>query len=823
MEEGLAMNSRSTPQQAPPRPASLRLPSATRRGERSAHPANRRRVARGGHCSARSLLCLGLALAHLLTGASLRAGEVQLKNGLVLRGVPVKVETLYTGSRKPKNYSETIGHPILMISTPIKRYFVPRSQQTETLLDVDMSRSEVFALKQPKQSGASRELLSIGGQISPPSPFDEFGRRTLTLAGSPEQLTVIQGITEIGPESIRLAALNYKWETAIPTSSLPTEQLQGVLAKLVDARDLDQRLKVARFFIQAQSFPLAEAELQAIGRDFPEQQSLVETVRTTLVQDRARQILNELKLRQRSGQHRFVYESLQRFPSEGIAPEVVGEARELLGKYDADLERLRRLPDQLLELQTQLPEERRDEVEPLRRTLLSQLSVNTLDRLDAFENLRIDNQLSAAEKLALALSGWVVGSPNATTELGTAVGLWQARALVLDYLRTEPDAAARRAELLQQFGGLEGVSPARVAQLLPLLPDPLDPLETQPGVPNLITLPGQPEDAPIRYTVQLPPEYDPARTYPAIVTLHAEGSTPAQALAFWAGAAGRQGQAARHGYIVIAPHHTEETRHDYSAATQERVLLSLRDACQRFHIDQQRVFLSGHMMGGDAAFELGFAHPDLFAGVIPIAGVSDQICQFYWENARELPFFVILGELDRETVLRNTRELERMMTRKFDVVFAEYVGAGADNFYGEIHVLFDWMSRLQRPLWPRKIEGRSLRVTEKSWYWLEIGGLPTVNRYTPGEGDRRAPPKPLLVTANMVQPANRLDISNATRRTRLRLSPEGGLVDFSKKLQVNVNGRQKFNDFLKPDLEAMLENARILGNRHQICWAVLEL
>jgi len=786
------------------------------------HKTGRDREARAGRWLRWTLAGLWLGLALTPTNPP-RAGEVQLKNGLLLQGAPVKVETLYTGSRKPKNFSETVGHPILMVSSPIKRYFVPRFQQSETRLDVDMSRSEVFLLRQPKQSGASRELLQIGGQLGQPSPFDEFGRRTVLLAGGTDSLTVIQGMTEIGPESIRLSALNYKWETAIPTSSVPAEQLRNILTRTVESGNLDDRLKVARFYIQAQSFPLAEAELVAIGRDFPEQQSIVETVRTTLRQDRARQILNELKLRQRSGQHRFVYEALQRFPAEGVAPEVVGEARELLQKYEADLERLRRLPDQLLDLQGQLPEEQRDAVEPLRRSLLGLVSVNTLDRLDAFENLRIDGQLSAAEKLALALSGWVVGSQQATTELGAAVGLWQARAVALDYLRTESDAAARRSELLTELGGLEGVGPVPVAQLLPLLPAPLDPLETVPGVPNTIDLPGQPAESPIQYSVQLPPEYDPARSYPAIVTLHAEGATPAQALAFWAGTREQQGQAARHGYVVIAPHYTQETRHDYSAATQERVLLSLQDACRRFQIDQSRVFLSGHMMGGDAAFELGFAHPDLFAGVIPIAGVSDQICQFYWENARELPFFVVLGELDRETVLRNTRELERMMTRKFDVVFVEYVGAGVGSFYGEIHVLFDWMSRLQRPAWPRKIEGRSLRPTERSWSWLEIGNLPPANRYTPGEGDRRTAPKPLLVTANMIQPANRLEVNNATRRTHLRLSPETGFVDFSKKLQVNVNGRQKFHDFLKPDMEAMLENARLTGNRRQICWAVLDL
>ena len=49
------------------------------------------------------------------------------------------------------------------------------------------------------------------------------------------------------------------------------------------------------------------------------------------------------------------------------------------------------------------------------------------------------------------------------------------------------------------------------------------------------------------------------------------------------------------------------------------MLNSLRDACRRFSVDSDRVFISGHSMGGDAAWDLGTAHPDLWAGMIPIA------------------------------------------------------------------------------------------------------------------------------------------------------------------------------------------------------------
>ncbi len=84
-----------------------------------------------------------------------------------------------------------------------------------------------------------------------------------------------------------------------------------------------------------------------------------------------------------------------------------------------------------------------------------------------------------------------------------------------------------------------------------------------------------------------------------------------------------------------------------------RCLNSLRDACRRFSIDTDRVYLSGYSMGGDAAWDIGLAHPDLWAGVIPISALADRYCTFYWENAKYVPFYVILGELDGAKLTKN--------------------------------------------------------------------------------------------------------------------------------------------------------------------------
>ena len=96
----------------------------------------------------------------------------------------------------------------------------------------------------------------------------------------------------------------------------------------------------------------------------------------------------------------------------------------------------------------------------------------------------------------------------------------------------------------------------------------------------------------------------------------------------------RLGQATRHGYIVIAPVWTkpQQFQYEYSAREHAAVIGALRDACGRFSIDTDRVFLTGHSMGGDAAWDIALAHPDLWAGVVPITALSGKYVERYWQN-----------------------------------------------------------------------------------------------------------------------------------------------------------------------------------------------
>src|SRR5204862_269469 len=154
----------------------------------------------------------------------------------------------------------------------------------------------------------------------------------------------------------------------------------------------------------------------------------------------------------------------------------------------------------------------------------------------------------------------------------------------------------------------------------------------------------------------------PYRRYPTVLTLNGAGTTAQQQVDWWAGAwtAGgwRSGQASRYGYIVIAPDWTtlHQKQYDYSAREHAAVLNCLRDACRRFAIDTDRVFLSGHSIGGDAVWDMGLAHPDLWAGVIPIVASATKTVEQYKKNAERVPLYFVCGELDGDKMVKNGKE-----------------------------------------------------------------------------------------------------------------------------------------------------------------------
>ncbi|MEX2168849.1 MAG: peptidase [Pirellulales bacterium] len=772
---------------------------------------------------------IAFVLAFQLSSPAL-AVTVQLKDGRVLSGKVVKVPGVAEDPNNPDPSSgEVVVSNILLVDDGLRRTFISRTsvreileQETENLVRIRLDWQNVA-----KHGGAVGRV----GQMTSVTPFDRYGRRIYEMQAAAGPLAVVQGITEITPVYTRVQGLVGQqrpivWDARIATSSIPNDQLAAILAQAIPQKDLDARLQVVRIYLQSERYTHARQELERVLADFPEMKDWEDDLRQ-LQQLGARRVLSEIRLRREAGQHELVRSLLTSFPTEEVAGETLQEVRELLTEYDQENARRERAISEFDKAVAAIKEPaQRKAAEEISSEVHKELNVNTLPRMASFLRLADDATLTGDQKSSLAISGWLLGANDATDKLAVALSLVTIRGKVLEYL--QESVAARRAQLLAEMQDMEGASVERIAQLLSLMkpPEPLPPKsERSPGCHELAV--AIPESGDVRYLVQLPPEYDPLRSYPTIIALHGAGYPPELMLDYWAGMVDetgtRRGQAMRHGYITIVidwqtPH---QHQYEYSLREHQAVLSTLRDAQRKFAIDTDRIYLTGHDIGGNAAWDIGLAHPDLWAGVVGISGFADRYCARYWENSQYVPWYFVNGELDGDKFARNAREFDRYLRPNWDATVVEYLGRGFEPFSDEIQRLFDWMNRKRRGPPPKEFKCSTMRPWDNFFWWLEVADMPAKAMVAPEAWPPKRGVRPVPLKGRVYE-NNKLGISAQTGKTTVWLSPE--VIDFKQPITVELNGRKmnRAGTPIEPSLEVLLEDARARGDRKHPFWAKVE-
>jgi pimeloyl-ACP methyl ester carboxylesterase len=444
-------------------------------------------------------------------------------------------------------------------------------------------------------------------------------------------------------------------------------------------------------------------------------------------------------------------------------------------------------------------------------------------RFAAWEQARSGPGATAEVQFALAMSGYVVGHEAAVPDLKHAETLWQARDAARDYLAgADPSTRSSHAAKLEglEWPVAEGTpDPIHRLELLTRIVQLMPPPRHQRGtVPEKTVLQRVADDenaAPTEYAVRLPPEYHPLRSYPAVVVLHS-GQGPAGAIDEWAA------EASRHGYILIAPEYNlPGTSPDYRYTTSEHaaVELALRDARKRCAIDSDRVFVAGQLIGGNMAWDYGLAHPDLFAGMIVISGLPAKYVPKYLPHHERLPLLYAIGDLApaaNEVVFTNY--IKPMILKTWDVTYVEYTRRGLETLPDEVPRAFDWMDRHHREPHPKTFKAASARTSDDRFYGVVIRefspGFTTAPEAAEVFGQNLNPAR-IEMTSSIPSNLIKLDV-RGVKRLDIWLSPR--LIDFKRKPEIRIKNRTFFKSLAKVDLESMLDDLRLRGDRQQLYW-----
>ncbi|WP_447972313.1 carboxylesterase family protein [Nitrospira sp. Kam-Ns4a] len=417
--------------------------------------------------------------------------------------------------------------------------------------------------------------------------------------------------------------------------------------------------------------------------------------------------------------------------------------------------------------------------------------------------------LAAAFTLVLGL---VADAGPAPAPVGEPAALAQ---LIRDYLETED--GDRADQTLARIVEDPGADLSRVETLIKtsrLYRE--EPVGLQPSVPVRVG------SRTFTFGLYVPPSYRPAQAYGLVVCLHGAGFTGDAYLERWKARLGDQ-------YILACPTFIQGTW--WTRAAEELVLATIRTVEARYHIDPDRILLTGMSNGGIGTWLIGVHHAALFAGIAPMASGLDEVLYPFLENLRATPAYIIHGAKDQVMPVELSRALVKELTRLgYPFVYREHERvhpmAGGHFFpREELPELVAWFGARKRTPFPNRLTVVRDATHLTPFGWVRIDATDRIAAFTDLLTDTKDETvvKRLYarLEAEVVAP-NRIEVrTQRVRRYTLLLNQ--ALVDWSKPLTVLTNGRMSYQGMVAPSVATMLQQARVQRERSRLFPAVLTI
>lgn len=169
----------------------------------------------------------------------------------------------------------------------------------------------------------------------------------------------------------------------------------------------------------------------------------------------------------------------------------------------------------------------------------------------------------------------------------------------------------------------------------------------------------------IEYQYYVPTSYSHHTPNALIILLHGLGSNPERVIRY----EGLIDNAEKYGYVVAAPYgynsggwygsrgqgndfvrrrneDTEAPPENLGELSEQDVLNVLAIMQKKLNIDEDRIYLMGHSMGGGGTFYLGMKYKDIWAGLAPMApAIYSDPAEV--KTIKDMPIVVVQGDEDR--------------------------------------------------------------------------------------------------------------------------------------------------------------------------------
>ena len=315
--------------------------------------------------------------------------------------------------------------------------------------------------------------------------------------------------------------------------------------------------------------------------------------------------------------------------------------------------------------------------------------------------------------------------------------------------------------------------------------------------------------------LSVPLTYQPAKGYGLVVCLHGAGFTGDAYLERW------QARLGEH-YVLACP--TIPMGAWFTRDAEELVLATIRSVQRRYHIDPDRVFLTGMSNGGIGAWMIGMHDAPLFAGIAPMASGLDHVMMPFLANLRSTPIYIIHGAKDQVMPVEFSRAITQELTKLgYPFVYREHDRehpmAGGHYFpREELPELITWLNAQRRNALPTSVTVVREASHFQPFGWVRIDATDTIAVFSEDLVSKRDDlikrREYARLDATIVAP-NRIEVQ-AERVQRYSLFLNEQLIDSSKPLIVLTNGEVSFEGVVTPSLETLLRQARLRQDTRQL-------